>query len=165
MIKTENFTFIPFDKENQKLCLLADELIENSKSKFVKQVEERIKLSKPDKILGNALAIFAGENGIGYLFISPKPKDYVFIDLLLTKDARGKKYGRHITSEIEEYLFATYSDLKEIRLDIDNSNLASQKVAEENGYFTDDEDFDYLTNPSSLIYKKANPYYIHPKKR
>lgn len=165
MIKTENFNFEPFNLENNLHKELAIELTSNSKSSFVKQVEDRIRISKENALFGNSFAIFCDNMPIGYLYISSKPKDYIFIEYLLTKNARGKHYGRQMLLEIEEYLFTNNTDLKEIRLDIDNSNIASQKIAEFNGYYADEEELDFLTNPTSLTYKKFNPYYKKEHKR
>lgn len=165
MIETENFKFIPFDLENNLHKALEEELTTNSHSPFVKQVKERIHASKTNIIFGNSFVVMCDNLPIGYAYISAKPKDYIFFELLLSKNTRGKHYGRNILAEIEDYLFTNNPDLREIRLDIDNSNLASQKSAEANGYYSDEEDLDYLTNPTSLVYKKFNPYYKKGSKK
>lgn len=163
MITTDNFKFEAFNKEKHQNIIM--ELIGNSKSSYVKQVEERINNSQEGKIFDNAFLVSCGEITIGYLFISSKPKNYIFLEYLLIKDARNKKYGRNMLQEIEDYLFQNYTDLQEIRLDIDNSNIASQTIAENIGYYSDPDDLIYQTNPTSMIYKKFNPYYRKTPKK
>lgn len=165
MIETTNFKFEYFDLNNPKHIKMKEELIGNSKSKFVHQVEERIDASEDNTIFGNAFLVSCGDLPIGYLYISSMPRDYIFLEYLLISEVRGKGYGKNMLQEIEDYLFENYSRLKEIHLDIDNSNIASQTIAEYVGYYAEPDDLLSETKPHSMIFKKFNPYYRKTTKK
>lgn len=60
----------------------------------------------------------------------------------IDKDLRGEGYGEKVLAEITPYLIENVSDLEDIELKIKKKNLASKKIAENNGYILADENND-----------------------
>lgn len=56
----------------------------------------------------------------------------------IDKDLRGEGYGEKVLAEITPYLIENVSDLEDIELKIKKKNLASKRIAENNGYILDD---------------------------
>ena len=52
----------------------------------------------------------------------------------IDKDLRGEGYGEKVLAEVTPYLIENVSNLEDIELRIKKKNLASKKIAENNGY-------------------------------
>lgn len=60
----------------------------------------------------------------------------------IDKDLRGEGYGEKVLAEVTPYLIENVSNLEDIELRIKKKNLASKKIAENNGYILEYDDND-----------------------
>lgn len=159
MIQIDDVILEHFDKEKYPDVL--GEINGESKSNMIHQVEERLILSRECGKLefSNAYLINLKNNIVGYIYLTGKSKKYIYLEYLIFKKYRKKGIGKYTLNNIIDYIFMNNLDLKEIRLNIDKSNLASMALAESLG-FIDDEN--YLSDKIDFI--KDNPYYIEKRK-
>ena len=128
---------------------------------MIHQVEERLNSSRicENLELSNAYLINLRNNIVGYIYLTGKSKKYIYLEYLIFKKYRKQGIGKYTLDNVIDYIFMNNLDLKEIRLNIDRSNLASMFLAESLG-FIDDEN--YLSDKIDFI--KDNPYYMKKRK-
>lgn len=160
MITIDDIYLKCFNKEEDMNIL--DDINGNSKSNMIHQIEERLLTSKNtnDLIYDNAYLIKLKENIIGYVYLTGKSKQIVYLEYLILKEYRNKGLGKYVVEKITDYIFENSTDLKEIRLNIDRSNLPSITLATSLG-FIDDENY---TN-DKIDFIKDNPYYINNRRK
>ena len=159
MIQIGDIILEHFDKE--KYPYILDEVNGDSKSNMIHQVEERLNSSRicENLELSNAYLINLRNNIVGYIYLTGKSKKYIYLEYLIFKKYRKQGIGKYTLDNVIDYIFMNNLDLKEIRLNIDRSNLASMFLAESLG-FIDDEN--YLSDKIDFI--KDNPYYMKKRK-
>lgn len=155
----ENMIVRNFDKESDKNIL--DEINGKSKSNMIHQIEERLLTSRKVESLefDNAYLIDIANKTVAYIFLSGKSKQVIYFECLVLKDYRNKGVGKYILENMSEYILRNNTDLKEIKLSIDRSNIASMRTAESVGYVCDG---DYTNEKLDFI--MDNPYYVKYKK-
>lgn len=159
MLLIENMIIRNFDKEKNKYIL--EEINGNSKSNMIHQIEERLLTSRKTVNLefDNAYLIDMNNQTVAYIYFSGKSKQAIYFEILIFKEFRNKGLGKYILENISEYVFKNNTDLKEIKLSIDRSNIASMKMAELVGYICDDN-----YENEKLDFTMDNPYYIRKTK-
>ncbi len=163
MISLENFEIINFDKNNFNHMEVYNDLDKGeSKSNMISLIGERLLLSRKTSELEyqNAYLISKNSQILGYLYLSSKSMDHIYVELSILKKYRKNKIGSQVLNEVTDYIFLNNNDLKEIRLSIDKSNIGSMKVAMNAGYFYDDDDY----RNEKIDFTKDNPYYISKKR-
>lgn len=163
MISLENFEIINFDKNNFSHMEVYNDLDKGeSKSNMISLIGERLLLSHKTSELEyqNAYLISKNSQILGYLYLSSKSVDHIYVELSILKKYRKNKIGSQVLNEVTEYIFLNNNDLKEIRLSIDKSNIGSMKVAMNAGYFYDDDDY----RNEKIDFTKDNPYYVSKKR-
>lgn len=136
-----------------------------SHSNFIHQIASRLENSKNNNrnIYQSAFIVEAEEIPIGYLFISSRVRDEVFLEYAVLKPYRGLGYGSTIIRETTDYLFQNYN-IRAIRLDIDPSNKNSISVATSNGYSLDEEEFASRNYTGRMQFVKDSTYYISKRR-
>lgn len=163
MISLENFEIINFDKNNFNHMEVYNDLDKGeSKSNMISLIGERLLLSRKTSELEyqNAYLISKNCQILGYLYLSSKSVDHIYVELSILKKYRKNKIGSQVLNEVTDYIFLNNNDLKEIRLSIDKSNIGSMKVAMNAGYFYDDDDY----RNEKIDFTKDNPYYVSKKR-
>lgn len=163
MISLENFEIINFDKNNFNHMEVYNDLDKGeSKSNMISLIGERLLLSRKTSELEyqNAYLISKNSQILGYLYLSSKSVDHIYVELSILKKYRKNKIGSQVLNEVTDYIFLNNNDLKEIRLSIDKSNIGSMKVAMNAGYFYDDDDY----RNEKIDFTKNNPYYVSKKR-
>ena len=100
---------------------------------------------------------------IGYVFISKRVRDEIFLEYSLMKRFRGMGYGKKLLGEVSNYLMSNYN-ISGIVLDISPSNIASIKTATNVGYVEDVDDYLERHLNGRILYRKDNIYYIDKRK-
>lgn len=163
MIELENFNIINFDKENNKHVEVYNDFVNGeSKSAMISLIGERLLISRKTENLefGNAYFITDKNDIVGYLYLSGKSKKFIYLELSILKRYRKNGIGSQILSEVSDYIFFANDDLKEIKLNIDKSNIGSMKASINAGYFYDEDD--YINEKIDFI--RENPYYLNKKR-
>lgn len=163
MIELESFKIINFDKNNNEHMDVYNDLVEGeSKSNMINLIGERLLLSHKTELLefGNAYLVTQNDSIVGYLYLSGKSTNYIYLELSILKKYRKNGIGSQILSEVTDYIFYNNNDLKEIKLNIDKSNIGSMKASMNAGYFYDEDD--YMKQKIDFI--KENPYYLNKKR-
>lgn len=163
MISLENFEIINFDKNNFSHMEVYNDLDKGeSKSNMISLIGERLLLSRKTSELEyqNAYLISKNSQILGYLYLSSKSVNHIYVELSILKKYRKNKIGSQVLNEVTDYIFLNNNDLKEIRLSIDKSNIGSMKVAMNAEYFYDDNDY----RNEKINFTKDNPYYVSKKR-
>lgn len=164
-IKLENITLCIYDNsETHNEILLEYE--GESKSKYIHEIKERIKntINQRNIPFECGFLVKIDNEIIGYLFISKKIKDEVFLESSILKKHRGKKYSTLILNEVSNYLMDEHN-IKSIMLDIDPSNLSSIRSALSAGYQIDEEEFINRKMDGKILYRLDNYNYINKKRK
>ena len=159
MIEINDIVLEHFNQEKHQNIL--DDINGESKSDMIHKIEERLLLSKNSEKLEfcNAYLINLRNNVVGYLYITSKSNRHIYLEYLILKKYRNKGIGKYTLENVIDYIFSNNLDLREIRLSIDKSNLASMALANSLG-FIDDENY----QSDKIDFIKDNPYYIEKKK-
>lgn len=162
-IEIEKINIINFNKNEDEHLKVYDELVNGeSKSNMISLIKERLLRSKEcnDLIFDNAYLIRMDNNIVGYLYLSNKNTNYIYLEMSILKNYRDKKLGSTLLEQITNYIFINNDNLKEIRLSIDKSNPRSMKSALNAGYYYDEDD--YMNEKIDFVCE--NPYFINRKK-
>ena len=162
-IEFENFTIINFDKDDDNHLKVYEELVNGkSQSKMISMIKENLVRSHKsgELVFDNAYLLKQNEDIIGYLYLTAKVNNHIYLEMSILKDYRNKRMGSMMLEKITNYLFINNDDLKEIRLSIDKSNPGSMKSALNANYYYDVDD--YMNEKIDFIC--SNPYYINRKK-
>ena len=163
-IEFENFRIINFNKKDDEHLKVYEELVNGeSKSKMISLIGENLISSHETETLdfANAYLLQQNEDIIGYLYLTAKFNNHIYLEMSILKKYRNKKMGSMMLEEITNYLFMNNDDLKEIRLSIDKSNPGSMKSALNANYYYDEDD--YMNDKIDFI--SSNPYYIDRKNK
>ena len=157
-IKLETLDLIRYD--NEKHFNLKSEFLGNSNSKYVQKIGERLELSQNnDKtIYQSAFVVEDFGLSIGYLYISNMSNDEVFLECSILKEFRQKGYGSRILKEVSDYLFEKHN-IKNIRLDIEPSNIRSIATAKSCGFDLDDEEYENRNYTGKMQFVKESECY------
>lgn len=160
MIKIENIelrSYNKFDKE-----ILEEILQGESKSDFIHQIDERLINSREVEQLelSNAYLVCIDGKTVGYIYLTGMSKNYIYLEYLILKKYRHKGIGRYVVEQVSDEVFRRFPHLKEIKLNIDRSNIGSINLAEAIGFY---DDGNYGGQKIDFI--KDNPYYIEPKRK
>lgn len=162
--------------ENIKLCFYDDNNLEhkkvlmelegNSKSNYIHDIGSRLVNSKNKKDIpfDVGYVVSLGESFIGYVFISKRIRDEIFLEYSLINEFRGKGYGKLVLSEVSNYLFSNYN-IKSITLDIDPSNMASIMTAVSVGFDVLEDDYLERNMNGKILYRIDNYNYVDKRKR
>lgn len=135
---------------------------EESSSRFISMIEERLLQNRKSKDypfnMGFVVTLKSHEP-IGYLFISSRRNDEVYLEYSILKGKRHCGYGKMCLELITEYLF-NYYNIRDIALDIDVSNEASMKTAIACGYYEDG-----CVDRGKMILKNYNLHYVNRRNR
>lgn len=146
-----------FNSETDKWFI--DEINGNSKSDFIHEIEERLTLQKPTsdeiELTKGYLVEYNGEI-VGYVYFTNKANGKMYFEYLVLKQFRGQGIGSNILDNVTDYVLELNTDVLELRLSIDKSNLASMKAAESNCFILDEDTYDQ----DKLEFIKTNPYYV-----
>ena len=159
VINIDKIKLTNFDKNNEEHIRLYDELTSgNSKSNMIHQISERLISSREVENLefDNAYVIYINDTIMGYLYLTGKRTNYIYIEMSIVKDMRARHLGTYLLDAITNYIFVNNQDLKEVRANIDMSNYVSMKMAENAGFDYDENDY----SGQKIDFKKTNPYYV-----
>ena len=136
-----------------------------SHSSFIHQIGTRLENSKNNNrnIYQSAFVVEVEDIPIGYLFISSRVRDEVFLEYAVLKAYRGLGYGSTIIRETTDYLFENHN-IRSIRLDIDPSNKNSINTAEACGYTLDEDEFASRNYMGRMEFVKDSTYYISKRR-
>ena len=138
----------------------------SSLSKYIQKVGERLELSKTNdkSIYQSAFVVEEEQIPIGYLYISNVSRDEVFLEYGVLKNFRKKGYATRIIKEISDYLFENYN-IKNIRLDIDPSNIGSIATAKSCGFYLDEEEYEQRNFIGKMQFVKESNCYVSRRKK
>lgn len=159
MLKIDNIILEIFNPSKHKHIL--DE-IKMIPSKIIPQVEERLLNSRNVDTLefSNAYLVNINSNIVGYIYLSEMRKNIIYIDYLILKNFRKKGIGFYTMDIIRNHLLENNTNLKEIRFNIDKSNLGSILLADKLGFIADEDystdKIDYIMDNPNFKVKKNN---------
>lgn len=136
-----------------------------SHSDFIHQIGSRLENSKNNNrnIFQSAFVVESEDIPIGYVFISSRIHDEVFLEYAVLKEYRGIGYGSSIIRETSDYLFQNHN-IKDIRLDIDPSNKNSINAAEACGYTLDEDEFASRNYTGRMQFVQDSTYYVSKRR-
>lgn len=136
-----------------------------SHSDFIYQIGSRLENSKNNKrsIYQSAFVVEDLGVPVGYLFISNRIRDEVFLEYAVLKEYRGMGYGSDIVRQTTDYLFQNHN-IKDIRLDIDPSNKNSINTAEACGYTLDEDEFASRNYTGRMQFVQDSTYYVSKRR-
>ena len=156
-IKLENIELCVYDYNNQEHNEVLDKFDNESKSNYIHEIKERIKntINKKSIPFDSGFFIILNNEIVGYMFISKKINDEVFLESSLLKEHRGKRYAKIILNDVSNYLMDEHN-IKSIVLDIDPSNISSIRTAVSAGYEIDEEEYIKRGMNGTILYSIAN---------
>lgn len=164
-IELNNITLCVYDNSevHNKILLEFDS---DSKSKYIYEIKERIKdtINKKNIPFDCGFLVEINNEIIGYIFVSKKINDEIFLEYSILKKYRGKKYSTIILNEISNYLMNKHN-IRSIVLDIDPSNLSSIRSALSAGYQIDEEEYINRNMEGKILYRLDNYNYINKKRK
>ena len=136
-----------------------------SHSDFIYQIGSRLENSKNNNrsIYQSAFVVEDLGVPVGYLFISNRIRDEVFLEYAVLKEYRGMGYGSDIVRQTTDYLFQNHN-IKYIRLDIDPSNKNSINTAEACGYTLDEDEFASRNYTGRMQFVQDSTYYVSKRR-
>ena len=136
-----------------------------SHSDFIYQIGSRLENSKNNNLSIYQSAFVVEDLGVpvGYLFISNRIRDEVFLEYAVLKEYRGMGYGSDIVRQTTDYLFQNHN-IKDIRLDIDPSNKNSINTAEACGYTLDEDEFASRNYTGRMQFVQDSTYYVSKRR-
>ena len=165
IIKLEKFDLVRYNDDKHKY--LKEEFKNgNSFSEYIHQIPERLESSKynDNNIYQSAFVVQYNEMPMGYLYISNKINDEVFLEYSVLKEYRKMGYGSELLNEITNYLFEN-CNIKNIRLDIDPSNKNSILLASACGFYLDEEEYEARNFIGKMQFIKESDLYISKRKK
>ena len=136
-----------------------------SHSDFIYQIGSRLENSKNNNrsIYQSAFVVEDLGVPVGYLFISNRIRDEVFLEYAVLKEYRGMGYGSDIVRQTTDYLFQNHN-IRDIRLDIDPSNKNSINTAEACGYTLDEDEFASRNYTGRMQFVQDSTYYVSKRR-
>lgn len=133
-----------------------------SSSKFISMILERLLQNRRSKDypfdMGFVVTLKSNES-IGYIFISSRRNDEVYLECSILRNKRGLGYGKMCLDGVTNYLFDSFN-IRDIALDIDVSNEASMKTAMACGYYEDG-----YTDNGKIILRNYNLNYVSKRRK
>lgn len=163
-IELETLVLIRYNDD--KHSELKSEFLGNSNSKYVQKIDERLELSRNNdkSIYQSAFVVEDNGTSIGYLYISNISNDEVFLECSVLKEFRKQGYGSRILREVSDYLFETHN-IRNIRLDIDPSNIGSITTAKSCGFDLDEEEYENRNFIGKMQFVKESDCYISKREK
>lgn len=165
-IKLDNIELCVYDYNNQKHNEILNKFDGESKSNYIHEIKERIKntINKKNIPFDSGFFVILNNEIVGYMFISKKINDEVFLESSLLKEHRGKRYAKIILNDVSNYLMNEHN-IKSIVLDIDPSNISSIRTAISAGYEIDEEEYINRNMTGKILYRLDNYNYINRRKK
>lgn len=165
-IELNNIKLSLYDNNNSGHINLLMDLEGESKSEYIHDIRARLIEGnlKKDFPFGVGFVVSFYDKVVGYVFISKRIKDEIFLEYSLSSKYRGKGYGKILLDEVSFYLMDNYN-IKSISLDIDPSNLPSISTALSVGYVVDDEEYINRGMEGKILYRMDNYNYINKRKK
>ena len=163
-IELDSLVLTRYSEENHKRLKENFESGE-SHSDFIYQIGSRLENSKNNNrsIYQSAFVVEDLGVPVGYLFISNRIRDEVFLEYAVLKEYRGMGYGSDIVRQTTDYLFQNHN-IKDIRLDIDPSNKNSINTAEACGYTLDEDEFASRNYTGRMQFVQDSTYYVSKRR-
>ena len=152
--------------DDKKHKFLKEELEKGgSASRFIHQIAQRLDNSSYAgvDIFQSAFVVLDVDMPIGYVYISSKKNDEVFLECSLLKEFRGKGYGKKLLNEVSNYLFEQHN-IRCIKGDVDPSNKNSQKMFESCGYEFDEEEYEERNFIGNMVFFKESDCYVSKRR-
>lgn len=165
-IKLENIELCIYDDNNQKHNEVLNKFDGESKSNYIHEIKERIKntINKKNIPFDSGFFVIFNNEIVGYIFISRKILDEIFIEYSLLKEYRGNGYAKIILNNVSNYLMNEYN-IKSISLDIDPSNISSIRTAIGAGYEIDEEEYIKRNMTGKVLYRLDNYNYVNKRRK
>ena len=158
-MKLNTLELVPYKKGEHDSII--NQIILDDQNHYVKQILERINKDNGQEFqFDKGYLVKLQEKIIGYLYFSPISNYRLYIEYSILKQERKKGYGTLLLEEATNYILDNYN-IKQIMLDIDQSNLASMKTALSCGYNYDDET---IGMNDRIEFVLDNPYFINKNK-
>ena len=165
--KLNNLSLYLYDNYNFKHNELVKELeVGDSSSSYIHDIRTRLNDGKNKKDIPFGVGFIVGlkDEFIGYVFISKRIKDEIFLEYSLINEFRGKGYGKLVLSEVSDYLFTNYN-IKSITLDIEPSNIPSIMTAVSVGFDVLEDDYLERNMNGKILYRMDNYKYENKRKK
>lgn len=143
-IKLQTLTLHTFESNNKDNLDFLKELInDESIKKWFTGLAGGLLINKNKEFFGYSFFVKDNSEFIGYVNIGNynKNEKSVYLRAAISKNKRGKGYGKTLLSEITEYIFANFKAVESIRLKIDKENTTSLMTANACGYEWLSDDF------------------------
>lgn len=163
-MKIEDIELVKFDENDIKhIKLLKEFTTGDSNSKFIHDIKERLIMNN-DNLFGNGYIVKIEDEIVGYFYISPVVRDKVELEYSILKSYRGRGLGRKILNKVSKYLLDNYN-IKDAYLTIDPSNQNSTFIAEESGFYMDEEEYAQNGYTGLITFTKENLNYVRKGKK
>ena len=158
-MKIDNFELIFYNEQHKDI---KDEFIfGESSSKFINNIENRLSIKPNEDFFNHGYLVKYKDNVVAYLYVSGITNDNIYLEYSVLNKYRNQKIASNLINSITNYIFNNFN-INEIKLNISKDNRSSQKVAENCGYYLDDEEEYLYTDKSDFVIN--NPYYINKKR-
>ena len=159
-MKIGEFELIFYNEEYKEI---KDEFVDGkSSSRFINNIDNRLNIKKNDDFFNHGYLIKLNNDIVGYLYVSGITNNNIYLEYSIRLDYRNQKIARNLLENVTNYICENYN-INEIKLNIYKDNRASQKVAEECGYYLQNEeeylykvDSDFVINNQYFINKNRN---------
>lgn len=162
IIDLDKILLMTYDKSNDGHRQLLLNFNGESQCDFISLIDSRLELNSNGKSFpfntAFVVSLASGEL-VGYVFISSRRQDEVYLEYSLLQEQRGKGYGKMVLGLVTEYLFCNYN-IRDVALDIDVSNESSMRTAISCGFYEDE----YLET-GKCIYRSYNLGYVDKRRK
>ena len=158
-MKIDDFDLIFYNEQHKET---KNELVfGESSSKFINNIESRLSIKPNDSFFNHGYLVKYKNNVVAYLYVSGITNDNIYLEYSVLNKYRNQKIASNLINSVTNYIFNNFN-INEIKLNISKDNISSQKVAENCGYYIEDEDEYLYANKSDFVIN--NPYYISKKR-
>ena len=147
---------------NEDYKEIKDELVfGKSSSRFINKIDSRLNIKEDDNFFNHGYLVKLEDVVVGYLYVSGISNSNIYLEYSVLYDHRNQKIARRLIESVTNFVFENFN-INEIRLNIYKDNGASQRVAEECGYFLEDEEEYLYKGDSDFVIN--NPYFINKRR-
>ena len=158
-MKIKEFELIFYNEEYKEI---KDEFVSGkSSSRFINNIDSRLNIRDDGNFFNHGYLVKLNNDIVGYLYVSGITNNNIYLEYSVRSDYRNQKIARRLLDSVTNYICENYN-INEIKLNIYKDNRASQKVAEECGYYLEDEEEYLYKGDSDFVLN--NPYYINKKR-
>lgn len=151
--KLDTLSLYLFNKNNDEDIIFIKNICgDTSIKEWFQGITIGLLINKNYEFFNHGFIVKENDKYIGYIGISNFniEESSVYLRAAILKEKRGLGYGKILLSEITDYIFRNYSQIKSIRFKIAKENTTSL-------YMANSCDYKWLKND---IYIKYNPYII-----